>query len=131
MSAYNRPAAHGSVSNFATISVTFPDDKTYTGTLEAPRTIRWSNGSAWTKVVNTVFDLNGNWTDGGDRRAVILETTNSITVDMSDYHRPTAHGSIVSSFTIKVKFLDDREYTGTLELPNKLRWSNGSSWTKI
>ena len=131
MSAYNRPAAHGSVGNFATISVTFPDDKTYTGTLEAPRTIKWSNGSAWTKVLNTVFDLNGSWTDGGGRRALILETINSITVDMSDYDRPAAQGSIVNSSTIKVNFPDDREYTGTLELPNKIRWSNGSSWTKI
>jgi hypothetical protein len=131
MSAYNRPAAHGLVSNFATISVTFPDDKSYTGTLEAPRTIRWSNGSAWTKVINTVFDLNGSWTDGGGRRAFILETTNSITVDMSDYDRPAAHGAIVNSSTIKVNFPDDREYTATLELPNRIRWSNGSSWTKI
>ena len=33
----------------STITMTFPDDKSYTGKLTAPRTIRWSNGSAWTK----------------------------------------------------------------------------------
>jgi hypothetical protein len=131
MSAYNRPAAKGSIVDYATIKVIFPDDATYTGTLELPNTIRWSNGSAWTKVVNTVIDLNGSWTDGSPRRAVISEGITSLTIDMSDYDRSAAHGSIVGGSTIKVTFTDDATYTGTLQQPNTIRWSNGSAWTKI
>lgn len=129
MSAFNRPAAHGSVTDISTITVTFPDDKTYIGTLEAPRTIRWSNGSSWTKVVSTVMDLNGTWTDNL-RRAVISEGPTSLTVDMSDYDRPAAHGNIVSPTTVSVTFPDASTYTGTLQPPNTIRWSNGSAWTR-
>jgi len=38
----------------SSITVNFPDDKSYTGALEAPNTIKWSNNSAWTKVVGLV-----------------------------------------------------------------------------
>ncbi len=131
MSAYNRPAAHGSIVDWSTITVTFPDDATYTGNLEPPHTIRWSNGSAWAKVINTVIDLNGNWTDGSSRRAVISEGITSLKIDMSDYDRPTAHGSIVNGSTITVTFPDDATYTGTLQPPNTIRWSNGSAWTRL
>ncbi len=130
MSAFNRPTAHGSVTAFDTINVTFPDDKTYTGHLEAPNKIRWSNNSVWTKVVNTVFDLNGQWTDGSARTAVIFEGAHAIKVDMSDYDRSNATGSILDASNISVKFPDDHTYTGQLQAPNRIQWSNGSTWTK-
>lgn len=130
MSAFNRPTAHGSISDSSTISVTFPDDKTYTGQLEAPNKIRWSNSSVWTKVVNTVMDLNGRWTDGSARTAVIFEDAHTIKVDMSDYDRSNATGSIVDSSNISVKFPDDQTYTGHLQPPNTIQWSNGSNWTR-
>lgn len=50
MSAYNRPAATGLILDSTTISVTFPDDNTYSARLHAPGTIVWSNGSSWTKA---------------------------------------------------------------------------------
>jgi hypothetical protein len=50
MSAFHRPVANGSILNRSTISVTFPDDRTYTGQLVAPGTILWSNNSTWTKL---------------------------------------------------------------------------------
>lgn len=50
MSAHGRPPARGSIVDSQTIRVTFPDDATYTATLRAPGTLRWSNGTAWTKV---------------------------------------------------------------------------------
>ncbi|WP_198286941.1 hypothetical protein [Frankia sp. QA3] len=131
MSAFHRPAARGSVVDGSTITVTFPDDTTYTGTLRAPDKIRWSNGSVWTKVVNTVLDLNGSWTDGSTQKAVISEGTKSLTIDMSDYDRPVAHGSITANSVIQVTFPDDATYTGTLQPPDKIRWSNGSAWTKV
>jgi hypothetical protein len=79
---------------------------------------------------STVMDLNGNWTDGSTRSAIIYERFASITIDMSDFGRPNANGSIVNASTISVTFPDDRKYTGQLQPPNTIRWSNGSIWTK-
>jgi hypothetical protein len=130
MSAFGRPTATGSVDGWDNITVTFPDDATYSGHLEAPNRIRWSNNSVWTKVVNTLMDLNGKWTDGSDRTATIFAGANSIKIDMSDFDRSNAAGSIVDSSTIKVKFPDDQTYTAQLEPPNVIRWSNNSVWTR-
>ena len=57
MSAYRRPAATGTILDSSTITVTFPDDRTYTGKLLGPNpiheaigfqgSIEWSNGSVW------------------------------------------------------------------------------------
>jgi hypothetical protein len=129
MSAFGRPAAHGTVDGFTQITVTFPDDKTYKGQLVG-NTIKWSNGSQWTKVINTVFDLNGNWTDGSPWIAVISEGPVSLKLDMSDFDRPNAQGKIIDSSTITVNFPDDHSYTGTLISPKTIKWSNGSTWTK-
>ncbi len=131
MSGFHRPTAHGSIDSYSTITVTFPDDASYTGTFEAPNRIRWSNGSVWVKVVNTLIDLNGSWTDGGARRAIISEGATSLKIDMSDYDRPAANGSILNNSTIKVTFPDDATITGTLQLPGTIKWSNGSSWTRM
>jgi hypothetical protein len=130
MSAFGRPAAHGTVNGYTSITATFPDDKAYTGQLTGPKTITWSNGSTWTKIVNTVFDLNGSWTDGSPWIAIIHEGPSSLTIDMSDFDRPAAHGSIVDSSTISMNFPDDKTYTGKLEGTSTIRWSNGSTWTK-
>jgi hypothetical protein len=81
--------------------------------------------------INTVLDLNGRWTDGSARSAVVSAAFTSLTVDMSAFHRPAAHGSIINASTISVTFPDDATYTGTLQPPNRIRWSNNSSWTKI
>jgi len=46
----SRPNASGSFTSPTTISVTFPDDATYTGTVNSSGTlISWSNGTAWRK----------------------------------------------------------------------------------
>jgi hypothetical protein len=50
MSFYKRPSAFGFIVDSSDITVTFPDDNTYTAKLQAPKTIAWSNGSTWTKV---------------------------------------------------------------------------------
>ncbi len=133
MSAYHRPPAHGFITDASTITVTFADDAIYTGHLELPNILRWSNGSTWTKAttINTLIDLNGRWASGGSPGPVISVVSTSLTIDMSAYHRPPAHGSITDASTITVTFADDAIYTGHLELPNILRWSNGSTWTKV
>jgi hypothetical protein len=129
MSAFGRPTATGTIDDSADITAIFPDDKTYTGQL-VRNAIRWSNGSQWTKVVNTVFDLNGSWSDGSPWIAVISEGPVKLTVDMSDFDRPPAQGKILDSSTITVAFPDDRAHTGNLISPRTIRWSNGSTWTK-
>jgi hypothetical protein len=132
MSAFGRPTARGSVLNDTTISVTFPDDATYTGTLQSPNVIRWSNNSSWTKVASpTIFDLNGKWTDGRGPGPFISVNGSAISVDMSANRRPTAHGSVLNSSTITMTFPDDTTYPGTLQSPNVILWSNNSFWTKL
>ena len=85
----------------------------------------------------TQIDLNGNWTDGSTRSAHIYEGPScppspcvSIMIDMSAFGRPNASGSVVDPSTIAVTFPDDNSYTGQIQSPNTIRWSNGSFWTK-
>jgi len=87
--------------------------------------------NACRNTVNAVFDLNGIWASGGIAGPVISAASSAITVDMSAYHRPAAHGSIIDSSTISITFPDDATYTGKLILPNKIQWSNNSTWTKL
>ncbi len=133
MSAYRRPTASGTILDGSRISVKFPDDKTtYTGTLQAPNILRWSNNTTWTKVaaIATVIDLNGQWTSGGVLGPVITVHGNSLSIDMPK-PRPKATGSIVDSSHISVNFPDDKSYTATLERPGAIKWSNNSVWTKF
>lgn len=82
-------------------------------------------------TIHPVLELNGRWTDGSNRSAVISAAFTSLTVDMSAFNRPAANGSIVDASTITVTFPDDATYTGQLLPPNTIRWSNGSAWTKV
>jgi phospholipase C len=133
MSASHRPTASGSVLDSTHISVNFPDDKTYTGVLQAPNLITWSNNSSWTKVqaIETVIDLNGQWLSGGVLGPVITVHGNSISIDMSALKRPTATGTVVNGSDISVNFPDDKTYTGVLQKPGTILWSNNSTWTKF
>jgi hypothetical protein len=82
-------------------------------------------------AITTVVDLNGRWAAGGSPGPVITATSTSLTVDMSAYHRPAAHGSIINPATITVTFPDDATYTGKLQAPGTIVWSNHSTWTKV
>ena len=133
MSALHRPTASGTVLSSSGISVNFPDDKTYTAALQPPNVIRWSNNSSWTKVgaIETVIDLNGKWMSGGVLGPAITVHGNSISIDMSALHRPTATGTVVSSSEISVHFPDDKTYSGALQKTGTIVWSNNSSWAKF
>jgi hypothetical protein len=133
MSAFGRPPAHGSVIDAQTITVTFSDDATFTGGLVPPATIAWSNQTSWTKVsdIITVFDLNGSWAAGGVAEPNISRSGNALTVDMSAFGRPPAHGSVIDAQTITVTFSDDATFTGQLVPPGTIAWSNQTSWTKL
>jgi len=82
-------------------------------------------------TIHPVLELNGRWTDGSARSAVMSVAFTSLMVDMGAFNRPAAHGSIVDASTITVTFPDDATYTGQLRLPNTIRWSNGTAWTKV
>jgi len=82
-------------------------------------------------TAGTLVDLNGRWASSGVPGPIISVNGSSIIVDMSAYHRPSAHGSIVDSSDITVTFPDDKTYAGKLQLPNMIRWSNNSAWTKV
>jgi hypothetical protein len=132
MSALKRPTAIGTIVSTSSITVDFPDDKSYTATLQAPNIIRWSNNSVWTNVaIQPVIDISGQWAVGGVPGPVVSVDGNSISIDMSAYKRPTASGSFVDASDITVKFPDDKTYTAKLVAPNTIEWSNNSSWTKV
>jgi phospholipase C len=133
LSASQRPTASGQVLDSTHISVNFPDDTTYTGVLEAPDVITWSNNSNWTKVAafQTVIDLNGRWMSGGVLGPVITVHGNSISVDMSALSRPTAVGTVVTDSDISLTFPDDTTYSGVLQPPGTINWANNSTWTKF
>jgi hypothetical protein len=76
-------------------------------------------------------DLGGTWNAGSGPGPVISVQGQSITVDMSRFGRPAAHGMIIDEFRISVTFPDDRTYTAQLIPPNTIRWSNGSEWAKL
>jgi hypothetical protein len=82
-------------------------------------------------AVTTLFDLSGTWASGGVARPVISVNNPFISVDMSAFDRPTATGTIVDSSDITVTFPDADTFTGKLQLPNSILWSNNSAWTKI
>lgn len=81
--------------------------------------------------IQTVLDLRGEWMGGGVAGQIISRTGNSISINMSALHRPTASGSVLDSTHISVHFPDDKTLTGVLQAPNVIKWSNNSSWTKV
>jgi hypothetical protein len=81
--------------------------------------------------VQTIIDLNGNWASGGVPGPVITVTGNSLAIDMSVYGRPTARGAILDNADIWATFPDDDSYTGKLQAPGEIIWSNNSAWTKL
>jgi hypothetical protein len=79
---------------------------------------------------NTLIDLNGRWAAGDNHSAVISQLVTNLTVDMSAFDRPSAYGSILNDSTIAVIFPDDESYNGKLVPPDKIEWSNNSTWKK-
>ena len=88
---------------------------------------------SWTELfaLATVIDLNGIWESGGTPGPVVSVNGNLISVDMSAYKRPTASGTIIDDSDISVDFPDDKTYTGKLQAPKTILWSNNSAWTKV
>jgi hypothetical protein len=80
-----------------------------------------------------VIDLNGAWSYNGQPGPYIYVygQGNSLFIDMSLYNRPDGFGNIIDATTFSVVFPDDTDYTATLESPTRIRWSNGTVWTKL
>ena len=88
------------------------------------------------KFLGLRMDLDGWWTDGSTRDAIISSGGfGHIVIDMSAFHRPPALGSYVfCCTTIRVKFPDDATFEGEVSpwqvRPTRITWSNGSVWTR-
>jgi hypothetical protein len=89
-------------------------------------------------MVTPMIALSGYWRGEGmmgSKKAFITveyDESSSITVDMSEFGRPDANGSIIDSSTITVTFPDDGTYTGKLEKhPTRINWSNGTVWKPV
>jgi hypothetical protein len=83
----------------------------------------------WTPIVTEV-SLNGDWTGGSSRNAVISVRRRTLSIDMSAFGRPAASGTVDGYEQITANFPDDRSYTAQL-VGNSIHWSNGSQWQKI
>ena len=68
---------------------------------------------------------------GGVPGPVISVDSPFISIDMSAYGRPTATGMIVDGSDIKISFPDVNTFTGKLQLPDIIHWSNHTAWTKV
>jgi hypothetical protein len=87
------------------------------------------------KFLGLRMNLNGRWTDGSTRSAVISAGAfGHMVIDMSAFNRPAALGWFTDGPFIKVNFPDDATFTGEVSpvqvSPTKITWSNGSVWTK-
>jgi len=80
--------------------------------------------------IPTEVSLNGDWTDGSSRNAVISVSRRSLSINMSAFGRPAASGTVDAYTEITANFPDDRSYKGQL-VGNNIQWSNGSQWRKV
>jgi hypothetical protein len=82
------------------------------------------------------IDLNGAWADSTNRGPAVISVQaparvgQAITVDMSRFNRPTAHGTITDERHISVTFPDAGTFTATLLESGTIFWSNNTIWTK-
>jgi hypothetical protein len=84
-----------------------------------------------TRPFITPFDLTGSWNvPGATGHPNVSVSGTSIAVDMQPLGRPFAFGQAFGGTMIQVTFPDDRTYTGTLQAPNRILWSNNTVWTK-
>lgn len=125
MSAYRRPNARGRVLGPAQIEVTFPDDGTFTGTLDGQGQLTWNNGTVWQAT-----QFAGTWQHDSAWGPTIRHVGNELKVGMGAYGRPDAMGTVTAPSHASVNFSDDTTLTATLVAPNCIQWSNGTTWTK-
>jgi hypothetical protein len=125
MAVFRRPNATGRMISDSQIEVSFPDDATYTGTLDGKGQILWSNGTVWQAT-----QFAGKWYFEGQPGPAVSQAGNRLKVSMASYGRPEARGNITGVSKAQVSFPDDATHTATLVGPNCLQWSNGTGWTK-
>jgi hypothetical protein len=86
-------------------------------------------------MVKDMSFLAGSWTfegaDGHEARISVSDQSikgQSIKINMEEFGRPNALGSVINDSTIEVTFPDDRTYTANVEEIRKIKWSNGTVW---
>ena len=125
MSVFRRPNATGRIVSDSQIEVSFPDDATYTGTLDGQGQISWSNGTIWQAT-----QFAGKWFFEGRPGPAVTQVGKRLKIGMESYGRPTAQGTITGPSTATVTFVDDATHHATLVSPTCMQWSNGTVWTK-
>lgn len=130
MSYAGRPTAFGTVTGPSTIVVRFPDAGTFTATVPRSGSIRWSDGTIWTKVYTgpTVVDINGTWLDPVSVQD-ITNTGGYLRIVFRN-GRPNGVGFVGNASTIQVTFPDDATYLGTIDPAGYIHWSNNTSWSR-
>ena len=78
----------------------------------------------------TLIDLKGKWETSDHHKVDISQSGANLTVDMASYGRPNAYGSILNDSAIAVIFPDDQSYNGKLVPPDKIEWSDNTTWKK-
>lgn len=125
-----RPGASGFVIDSSTIFVTFPDAGSFTGRLQAPDLIKWSNSGTWEKVFTGTMAMNLNRIFSDDRgRFWAVSVSFDGLIEITTPGRPTAHGSTIGRTKIEVTFPDDANFVGTLNaVGGIIDWSNSTQW---
>jgi hypothetical protein len=131
--ANGRPTATGSFTALTppTLSVNFPDDRTYSGAILSADglTITWSSTNIWKKVI-VYPDLTGSW---ASHQVTIKQTGTSLALTWAN-GRPNASGSYTSANppTISVNFPDDRTYSGAIVSADgkTITWGVNHFWYK-
>jgi hypothetical protein len=114
-----------SVAIIAVLStVCFSFDKSDVNRFAVAQTVNNNNSS------DTLIDLNGQWATDDNHTVVISQSATNLTIDMSAYDRPYAYGSILNDSSIAIIFPDDQSYNGKLVPPDRIEWSNNSTWKK-
>jgi hypothetical protein len=106
------------------------------GPVQYPSITRMYLSTVSAALISPVMDLNGTWNYGGNPGPIISTNGNYILIDMSAMHQDAATGSFTSRSEIVVYFPGYNNnppantYTGILQPPNTIQWSNNSVWTK-
>ncbi|GEM_PF-4223705 len=70
------------------------------------------------------------WDFGEPGHANISVSGTSSTIDMSNFGVGDGHGTIEND-SFRVNFADGSNFVGTIESQHKIKWSNGTVWTKF
>jgi hypothetical protein len=120
----NRPAFSGTRTGNA-LSVNFPDDRTYAGTVSLDGyTIQWDTaGNTWSRWEPS---LTGNW--AGNQVAITENANGTLSGKWLTNSRPNFSGTRTLN-TLSMSFPDDRTYNGTIQNGGgRIQWDTATNF---